>query len=124
MPVSILNSHLAAFQTKPPEPGQAKKEPTDNVSTRPPEQQALKKACAEMESVFIYHLLKEMRSTIPDSGLTGDNGSMKDIYNHMTDSQLARELSNSGGIGLSDILYRQLNRLTADAEKNHHEKID
>ena len=30
------------------------------------ERQAIKDACTEFESVFIYHLMKEMRTTIPD----------------------------------------------------------
>ncbi len=124
MPGPIFNNHLAALKTMAIESGQAQKARSGNLSGRSQEQKTLQKACFEMESVFIYHLLKEMRTTIPDSGLTGDSGSMKDIYNHMTDAQLARELSHSGGIGLSDILYRQLNRLADETVQSQHKKID
>ena len=121
---SIINSRLVTSHALMPDSRLAKRTPGGNAVSRTNEQQALQKACADMESVFIYHLLKEMRSTIPDSGLTGEGGSMKEMYNHMTDSQLARELADNGGIGLSEILFRQLNRLAVEAKKNQHEKID
>ena len=67
----------------------------------------LKKACSEMESLFINHLLKEMRNTIPKSGFIG-GGVAEEIYTSMSDSQLAKELSSKGGIGLSSYLFDAL----------------
>ena len=64
-------------------------------------------ACTEMESIFIYHLLKEMQATIPKSGLMGD-GKAESIYTDMLHQQLSRDLAVGGGIGLSDILMAQL----------------
>jgi flagellar protein FlgJ len=83
----------------------------------------LKKACLELESIFIHHLLKEMRATIPKSELTGGE-SIKEMYNHMTDSQLARKLANDGGIGLSELLIRQLKQTADKGSKNPPGKID
>ena len=83
----------------------------------------LEKACLELESIFIHHLLKEMRATIPKSELTGGE-SIKEMYNHMTDSQLARKLANDGGIGLSDLLIRQLKQTGTNGSKNPPGKID
>ena len=95
---------------------------TKNISRRPEQKSAipgalsdkeeLKHACEELESLFLYHLLKEMRTTIPKSGLMGDN-SAQEMYTQMADSELARDLSSKGGIGLSDMLLRQLNQVTA-----------
>jgi flagellar protein FlgJ len=70
----------------------------------------LEKACSELESLFIYYLLKEMRATVPKSGFLG-GGKAEDIYTSMLDSQLAKDLSSKGGIGLSSMLLNQLNRM-------------
>ena len=64
-------------------------------------------ACTEMESLFIYQLLKEMQATIPKSGLMGD-GKAENMYTDMLHQQLSRELAFGGGIGLSDVLMAQL----------------
>ncbi len=69
--------------------------------------QRLKDACCELESLFIHQLLKEMRATIPDSGLP-NSGMAKEIYTSMMDSQLAKEISSERGIGLSTVIYDQL----------------
>ena len=67
----------------------------------------VKKACAELESLFIHYLFKEMRATVPKSGLiTG--GKAEEVYTSMLDCQMAKELSDRGGLGLSSLLSRQL----------------
>jgi flagellar protein FlgJ len=68
---------------------------------------ALKKACADMESLFIYYMLKEMRATVPKTGLMS-GGKSEEIYTSMLDSHMAKELSRAGGIGLSSILLNQI----------------
>jgi len=67
----------------------------------------LDKACAEMESLFLNHLLKEMRVTVPDSGLLS-RGTAGDIVDSMLDAELSRELALGGGVGLAETLLRQL----------------
>ena len=67
----------------------------------------LKETCAELESLFIYYLLKEMRATVPKTGFIS-GGKAEEIYTSMLDSQLAKELSGKGGIGLSSLLLPQL----------------
>lgn len=77
----------------------------------------LKSACAEMESLFIFHLLKEMRSTVPKTGLlTGGKG--EEIYTSMFDAQIARELASERGIGLSTLLRERLSPSSGPEEKN------
>ena len=77
----------------------------------------LKKACAEFESLFIFHLLKEMRSTIPKTGLlTGGRG--EEIYTSMFDAQIAREMASERGIGLSTLLRERLSPSLGPEEKN------
>jgi flagellar protein FlgJ len=66
-----------------------------------------KEACSELESLFIYYLFKEMRATIPKSGLIS-GGIAEDVYTSMLDQQLAKELAFKGGIGISPLLFDQL----------------
>ena len=60
----------------------------------------LRKACAEMESLFVNQLMTEMRKTVQKTGLI-DGGMSEEIYTSMLDSALAREAAESGGIGLA-----------------------
>jgi len=68
----------------------------------------LESACAEMESLFITYLLKEMRATINKSGFIS-GGRAEDIFTSLLDVELAKRISERGGIGLSSILLDQLN---------------
>ena len=68
--------------------------------------QKLREACREFESVLIYQLLRQMRSAsgsaFPGGGFAGG------IYGGMLDWELARRASEAGGVGLADMLYREL----------------
>ncbi len=64
-------------------------------------------ACRQMESLFIHHLFKEMRSTIHKSGFIS-GGRAEEIYTSMLDAEMAAKISTRGGIGLSEMLLHQL----------------
>lgn len=67
----------------------------------------IRKAVKEFESLFISQMLKEMRSTVMQSELMHSSNS-EDIYTSMLDTELSKVMANSGGIGLGDMLLRQL----------------
>lgn len=75
----------------------------------------LKKACQELSSFFIHQLVKAMRATVPESGLIRESTG-REIYTSMLDSQFAKEMATGGGIGLSDILYNQIEKTEAASE--------
>ena len=76
------------------------------------EQQRLRRVTQEFEAFFTHYLLKTMRETVPEGGLTkdgllsGDNG--KEIYTDLFDMEIARKLARSSRGSLSDILYRSM----------------
>lgn len=70
----------------------------------------LQNACSEMESLFIQHLLKEMRATIHKSGFIS-GGRAEEIYTSMLDAEVAAKISTRGGIGLADLLFQQIGKL-------------
>jgi flagellar protein FlgJ len=67
----------------------------------------LRDACLKMESLFIHHLLKEMRATIHKSGFIS-GGRSEEIYTSMLDAETADKISARGGIGLAEMLLHQL----------------
>ena len=68
---------------------------------------ALRDACMKMESLFVHHLLKEMRTTIDKSGFIS-GGRAEEIYTSMMDAETANRISKRGGIGLANMLMDQL----------------
>jgi flagellar protein FlgJ len=76
----------------------------------------LRDACVKMESLFIHHLLKEMRTTIHKSGFIS-GGRSEEIYTSMLDAETANKISARGGIGLAQMLMHQLSDRTAEAKE-------
>ncbi len=76
---------------------------TDNAT---PEQ--LKKVAQDFEGVLIEKLMQEMKKTIPESEMFSGAG-MEQIQD-MFWSFLSEEVSQNGGIGLAQGLYRDLCR--------------
>jgi murein DD-endopeptidase MepM/ murein hydrolase activator NlpD len=67
----------------------------------------LKEVAQEFEALFIAQILKVMRETIEESGLT-DSGPGKSIYTELFDQELALSLARRGALGISDLLYENL----------------
>lgn len=67
---------------------------------------AVGEAAKQFESFFLAQILKNMRQTIPKDGLF-EQGFSSEVYTEMLDQEYARSLSESGGIGLADVLERQ-----------------
>jgi peptidoglycan hydrolase FlgJ len=70
---------------------------------------ALKSACNDFEGIMLGMMYKEMKATIQKSDLMPED-SGTDIYDSMLDDQLMNEVSKSGGIGLAEVLYKQLSK--------------
>ena len=78
-----------------------------NHSSSDNEPRKLKQACSELESLFIYYLVKEMRATVPKSGLIG-GGSAEENYTSMLDIQLSKDIAEKRGIGISIAIFERL----------------
>ena len=81
----------------------------------------LKKACSEFEAVFISYVLKEMRATIPKTGLIS-GGKAEEIFTSMLDSQIAKEMASQRGIGLSSYILHQYESRPGDVEEKNMQK--
>jgi len=67
---------------------------------------ALSGAAKQLESVFVQMMLKAMRDTVPEGGLFESEQS--DFYEGMFDQQISLNIANGKGIGLADVIERQL----------------
>lgn len=67
----------------------------------------LREATGEFESLFIAQIMQAMRATVPESGLMGAGGGQR-VFREMLDQELSRHVAHSGGLGIGEILYRQL----------------
>jgi len=77
--------------------------PTDTTKGR-----ELRKACHDFESVILKQMLDAMRKSVPKSGLLDEDGYANKMYQSMQDDELAKEMSRGKGMGLGEVLYKQL----------------
>lgn len=74
----------------------------------------LKATCKDMEAMFLNMMMTEMRKTVHKSKLV--DSSTEDLMTSMLDTEMTKNMAGAGGMGLADMLYRQL-RLDASAVK-------
>ncbi|MEW6765429.1 MAG: flagellar assembly peptidoglycan hydrolase FlgJ [Pseudomonadota bacterium] len=74
-------------------------------AAKDPEAQA-KTVAGQFEALFIQQMIKSMRAATPGDPLMGGSGVQ--MFRDMQDQQLAANMAKSGGIGLSDVILRQL----------------
>jgi flagellar protein FlgJ len=94
-----IESVNAALYADPAALGALKRE----AAAQTPE--ALRETAKQFESLFTSMLLKSMRESLPGDPFGSDQ---QDFYQDMFDQQLATQLSKGKGLGLADVLVRQL----------------
>ena len=68
--------------------------------------EAMRETARQFESLFTTMMLKSMRDATPGDSMFGSE--QQDFYQDMFDQQLAVQLSQGKGLGLADVLVRQL----------------
>ncbi|MGB0663592.1 MAG: flagellar assembly peptidoglycan hydrolase FlgJ [Pontibacterium sp.] len=78
--------------------------------------EALRKVAEQFEQIFLSMLMKSMREANRSFGEDNFlNSSQVQFYEGMLDEQMSLELAGKSGIGLSDVLVKQLTRDYGDA---------
>ena len=89
-----------------------------NSAARPSEDAKLKQACADFEAILLDAMFQSMRKTLSGDDLFGKSLG-RDLYESMYYTQISKELSNGNGMGLGDVLYRQLSsRIQPETDHN------
>jgi len=89
---------------------QATSVPSRSKSVGQQDQARLKELTQEFEAIFIQQMYKEMRSTIPDDGLIPRTNA-EDTFLQMQDLEVAKATARQGGIGLAEIMMKQLQQI-------------
>lgn len=71
--------------------------------------EGLKKACVEFETYFINTLFKEMRSSSEVTGVI-EKSQARGMFEGMLDEEMSKKMSEAGGIGLADMLFKNLQK--------------
>lgn len=76
--------------------------------------EAIKKVAQQFEALFLNNILKQMRSAkLADSIFDSDQSK---TYNEMYDQQLAQHLAGKPGVGLADLIVKQLSPKAANPQ--------
>jgi flagellar protein FlgJ len=67
----------------------------------------LRETCEAFESIFLNMMLSTMRKTIPDGELV-EKSNATSTFESMLDEEYSKTMAKAGGIGLADVLYKQL----------------
>ncbi|MFT4907599.1 MAG: flagellar protein FlgJ [Oleispira sp.] len=94
-----------------------------NAIGREDKGEALRKVAEQFESMFVKMMMKSMR----DANKVFQEDSImhspqEDFYQQMYDDQLSVSLTGKQGMGLADVIYRQLNQEYGDPTKNREDK--
>ena len=73
------------------------------------DEERLKKACQELESVFLHQMIKAMRQTVSNAGFPG-GGPGHDLFQSLFDMEMSRTLAQKEGIGLGKAMYENFMR--------------
>lgn len=82
---------------------------TLRADARSDEQATLREVAEQFESIFIQQMLKSMRDAsfgdpyFPEEGAHG-------LYRDLFDQQVSSDMASQGGVGLADMIVRQLSR--------------
>ncbi|MDR1658851.1 MAG: rod-binding protein [Desulfovibrio sp.] len=76
----------------------------------------LREACEGFESVFIQKMWQEMRKMVPQGSLL--HSREEKFWQDMYDQELAKKMTSAGGIGLADMMYRQLSQNLVSATRS------
>ena len=91
--------------------------PQEEKKPRTPEE-----AARQFEEVLVKQMVREMTKGIFDNNLTGDDapqwmGAYSEMQSDVLTTELAKQLTEGGKIGISELLIRQWKRQEAEQEK-------
>jgi flagellar protein FlgJ len=122
MDISGINNNNIQFQI---ENAKSKSATGDFASTlkkayNAKDEQQLKKVCKDFEKIFLSMMYKEMRATVIKSDLVDDSAG-GDMFKEMLDDKIAEEIADGPGVGLADMMYKNLSKTMKASYKSEGE---
>ena len=84
---------------------------TQNLQSEAREDKKLKDVCQQYEALFLNQLLSNMRKSIPKSDIMGDRKN-EEMFQSVMDEEIAKNWSQTGSVGLANLLYQQMKKTT------------
>lgn len=82
----------------------------------PQQPDKLKEATQQFEAFFVNMLLRQTRQASKALGGEDQQDFTKETYDGWQDDQMAQAITTGGGIGLAEMLYRQLQQEQLDKQ--------
>jgi Rod binding domain-containing protein len=76
-----------------------------------PAEAKARKAATEFESMFLEQTLDRLTQSDGTEGPLGDNGTGGGVYRSMLTKEYAGQIVKSGGVGISDQVYREMMKM-------------
>jgi Rod binding domain-containing protein len=73
-----------------------------------PEAARTRKTADDFETMFLEQGLDRLTQSVGEDGPLGDNGEGGAIYKSMLSKEYAKSITQSGGVGIADQVYRQM----------------
>lgn len=74
-----------------------------------------KKTAQDFEKMFLENALDRLTANTGEDGPLGENGTGGGVYKSMLVKEYAGEIVKSGGVGVSDAIYRQMLQMQEQA---------
>ncbi len=71
-------------------------------------EQKTKKTADDFETMFLENMMSQVFPQESQEGPLGENGTGGGVYRGMLVNEYAKSVAKSGGIGISDTIYRQM----------------
>ncbi|MCX7340748.1 MAG: rod-binding protein [Hyphomicrobiales bacterium] len=73
-----------------------------------PDEQKIRKTADDFETMFLENMMSQVFPQESSEGPLGENGTGGSVYRGMLVNEYAKSVAKSGGIGISDTIYRQM----------------
>jgi Rod binding domain-containing protein len=73
-----------------------------------PAEQKIRKTADDFETMFLENMMSQVFPQESAEGPLGENGTGGGVYRGMLVNEYAKSVAKSGGIGISDTIYRQM----------------
>jgi flagellar protein FlgJ len=77
-------------------------------ASKSPDLEALRRVATQFEALLLSQLTSAMNPSEDEGGLFGDSGGGMSVSRQMFSEQLAQSMAQSGGIGLADMIVKQM----------------
>lgn len=110
--INTMSSFYNNYQTDTATDSTSKLEETLNSDLSEATEEELMDVCKDFEAYFIEQMFKAMQKMVPESeeNVSSSTRQLKDYYKEQMTQSYAEQASESGGLGIAQILYEQMKR--------------